>query len=104
MTGRFTIKRQQSSAPQKMRTAASAKQKVEQAPVAKTEDVENNEQKEINEDMLTTSQKVEAFANAMAAQNAPKTVKKVKSDKGLIEKVESTKTVLTEDNRELLRD
>lgn len=37
-------------------------------------------------------------------KNTNKDVKKVKSDKGLIERVESSKIVLTEDNKQLLND
>lgn len=57
------------------------------------------------ENMLTTKEKIEMFGevNSETEKQAQKT-KKIRNDKGLIEKVESTKTVLTEDNRELLRD
>lgn len=110
MKSRFTYKKAQSAAPQKRRVAP--KQRVDavkndatavsdEKPV--TEEAIENKTEEKNEDMLTTSQKVEAFEQVMSQQ--PKsTAKKIKNDKGLIEKVESTRTVLTEDNRELLRD
>ena len=36
--------------------------------------------------------------------DTPKAVKRIKKDKGLIERTESSKTILTEDNKELLKD
>lgn len=45
---------------------------------------------------------VEVIAQRMGLDS--KDVKKVRSDKGLIERVESSKVVLTEDNKQLLVD
>lgn len=36
--------------------------------------------------------------------DTPKAVKRIKKDKGLIERTESSKTILTEDNKQLLVD
>ena len=36
--------------------------------------------------------------------DAPKAVKRIKKDKGLIERTKSSKTILTEDNKQLLVD
>ena len=36
--------------------------------------------------------------------DTPKEVKRIKKDKGLIERTESSKTILTEDNKQLLND
>ena len=36
--------------------------------------------------------------------DTPKAVKRIKKDKGLIERTESSKTILTEENKELLMD
>lgn len=36
--------------------------------------------------------------------DTPKEVKRIKKDKGLIERTESSKTILTEDNKQLLVD
>lgn len=60
----------------------------------------NNRKKEDSE-MLTKEQieQIEAQANAMQQE-----VKVVKKDKGLIERTESSKIVLTEDNRQVLND
>ena len=60
------------------------------------------ETKEITEEnTMTTSEKVELAKQVLG--DAPK-VKRIKKDKGLIERAESTKSILMEDNRELLVD
>ena len=49
---------------------------------------------------MDTAQKldtVEAIVN-----DEPKKVKKIKKDKGLIERTESSKTIITEDNKQLI--
>jgi hypothetical protein len=57
-----------------------------------------------NKSVMTTEEKI-ALAQA-ALNDAPVAapVKRVKKDKGLIERTESSKTILTEDNKELLND
>ena len=52
---------------------------------------------------MTTEQfnKIEDLAQEI---NVPKQVKVVKKDRGLIERTESSKIVLTEDNRQVLND
>lgn len=65
--------------------------------------IENKEGKNIKD--MDTQEKI-MLANAVLSQsddNLTK-VKKVRKDKGLIEKTESSKIILTEDNRELLID
>lgn len=63
--------------------------------------IENNE--EIKENIvMDTKEKIQMAAAVLNAEQ-PK-VKKVKKDKGLIERTESSITILTEDNRELLKD
>lgn len=71
-------------------------------PIIEVEDiVKNNE--EIKEDnVMDTKEKIQ-MANAILNAEQPK-VKKVKKEKGLIERTESSITILTEDNRELLKD
>ena len=64
--------------------------------------IENNVNE--NKQVMTTSEKI-AMAQSVLNDNikaAP--VKRVKKDKGLIERTESSKTILTEDNKELLND
>lgn len=59
----------------------------------------------INE-VMNTKEKVELAAAILAQDNISddKNIKKVKKEKGLIERTESSKIILTEDNRELLND
>lgn len=59
---------------------------------------ENNIQE--NKSVMTTEEKI-AMAQGVLTGSAPKRLKK---DKGLIERTESSKTILTEDNKELLND
>jgi len=62
---------------------------------------ETNEINTINEKVMTTNEKIAMAKNVL---NDVITVKRVKKDKGLIERTESSKTILTEDNKELLND
>lgn len=61
--------------------------------------------KEVNEEVMTTSEKIAMAQSVLnnASQTTP-SVRRVKKDKGLIERTESSKTILTEDNKELLND
>lgn len=61
---------------------------------------ENNDIKE--DKVMDTKEKIQMAAAVLSAEQ-PK-VKKVKKEKGLIERTESSITILTEDNRELLKD
>jgi len=65
-------------------------------------EVNENKKKKVTD--MDTQEKI-MMANAILNQTEPITkVKKVRKDKGLIEKTESSKIILTEDNRELLND
>lgn len=55
-----------------------------------------------NKSVMTTSEKIAMVKDVI--NNAPSTTKRIKKDKGLIERTESSKTILTEDNKELLKD
>ena len=57
-----------------------------------------------NKSVMTTNEKVAMAQSILNGADAPSTVKRVKKDKGLIERTESSKTILTEDNKELLND
>jgi len=61
--------------------------------------------KKVNEEVMTTSEKIAMAQSVLnnTDQSAP-SVRRVKKDKGLIERTESSKTILTEDNKELLND
>lgn len=64
--------------------------------------VENKEEKEI--EVMDTKEKIQK-ANEILSQKEPQQkVKKVKLDKSLIERTKSSTIILTEDNRELLKD
>ena len=55
-----------------------------------------------NKSVMTTEEKIAMAQAVLGGQAAP--IKRVKKDKGLIERTESSKTILTEDNKELLND
>lgn len=63
--------------------------------------VPKNNSKKLNEEMDEKINRAEEIMNNMKAANHVKVVKK---DKGLIERTESSKIVLTEDNRQVLND
>lgn len=64
--------------------------------------VENKEEKEI--EVMDTKEKIQK-ANEILSQKEPQQkFKKVKLDKSLIERTKSSTIILTEDNRELLKD
>ena len=65
-----------------------------------TEDIDNN--KNLKDNTMTTEQ-LERAEGLVKNINKPK-VKVIKKEKGLIERTESEKVVLTEDNRQVLND
>ena len=71
--------------------------------MVESKNIENNIEKSIKD--MDTQEKI-MMANAILNQTDMITnkVKKVRKEKGLIEKTESSKIILTEDNRELLND
>ena len=102
------IKRNNRVASVKVKPTSVVTPKAEKKP-AKVEDkkveepkseTKNNKQKK--EDMtLEQIEKAEVLAQNL---EAPQKVKVVKKDRGLIERTESSKIVLTEDNRQVLND
>ena len=54
-----------------------------------------------NKAVMTTDEKVAMAQNVLTPAS---NTKRIKKDKGLIERTESSKTILTEDNKELLVD
>jgi spore germination cell wall hydrolase CwlJ-like protein len=68
---------------------------------AKENVAQKNNSKKLNEEMDEKINRAEEIMNNMKAANHVKVVKK---DKGLIERTESSKIVLTEDNRQVLND
>ena len=83
----FIIKRNQETKPQKVKAVNKA-----------SESKKNNEKKN-NKVMDNRIKMAEEIIN-----DTPKAVKRIKKDKGLIERTESSKTILTEDNKQLLVD
>lgn len=65
------------------------------------ENVTENKVEVKKEEVMDTKEKIE-LANAILGDEQK--VKRVKKEKGLIERAESSLTILTEDNRELLKD
>lgn len=57
-----------------------------------------------NVTVMTTSEKIAMAQSVLNGADQAAPVKRVKKDKGLIERTESSKTILTEDNKELLKD
>ena len=57
-----------------------------------------------NKEVMTTSEKIAMAQSVLSGADIAAPVKRVKKDKGLIERTESSKTILTEDNKELLND
>jgi hypothetical protein len=65
----------------------------------------NNNIIEERKEVMTTSEKIEMVNSILDDQAQNKVnAKKIKKDRGLIERTESSKIVLTEDNKELLVD
>ena len=83
--GRFIIKHINSMKPQK--TVTPSENKINE-----------------NKSVMTTEEKIAMAQAALAGQSQAAPVKRVKRDTGLIERTESSKTILTEDNKELLND
>jgi hypothetical protein len=86
--GRFIIKHIQNNKPQKQISASYP--------------VENKVNE--NKSVMTTEEKIAMAKNVLSGTEASAPIKRVKKDKGLIERTESSKTILTEDNKELLND
>ena len=76
-------------------------EEIKEKPKPKTEkkSTKNNERKN-NKKMMTEEQ----IASAENVANVLSDTKVIKKDKGLIERTESSKIILTEDNRQLLND
>lgn len=81
----------------KRKTVSTKKQEQNTMP----EEMKNKQEKKEIEPMDEKVNKAEEIMKNMKAANHVKVVKK---DKGLIERTESSKIVLTEDNRQVLND
>lgn len=72
-----------------------------QKPMAKAECTYNENKDSKKKSVMNTDEKV-AMAQSILAPSS--NTKRIKKDKGLIERTESSKTILTDDNKELLID
>lgn len=88
--------------PKAVPTAEEKKLTTEAPKSKKSAQVQSNkEEDKTDTDMLTQEQLKQIEASA---ENLKPVVKVLKKDKGLIERTESSKIVLTEDNRQVLND
>lgn len=74
-------------------------EEIKEKPKTEKKSAKNNERKN-NKKMMTEEQ----IASAENMANVLSDTKVIKKDKGLIERTESSKIILTEDNRQLLND
>lgn len=104
----FFQKKSQDKKPQKGYTQKIEAQNILSTPnkAKKEEIIPNTKQKKVthkNKKNMDTAEKVE-LAKQILGDTNPNQIKIVKGDNELIEHSESCKTILTEDNKELLRD
>lgn len=71
--------------------------------VKKTKVKKNKEEKQDNFMDANKLKQAEEIVNVLSGVD-PNQIKRIKSDRGLIERTESSKVVLTEDNRQILND
>ena len=77
--------------------------KEEEVKTPKRGNKKENNESELNTKVMDTREKIELASSILEMEAQPK-VKKVKKDRGLIERVEGSTIILTEDNKELLID
>ena len=94
------IKYKRKSNPEKLSSPIQKEEKVA-SELSKASAPKKNNSKKLNEEMDEKINRAEEIMNNMKAAG---NVKVVKKDKGLIERTESSKIVLTEDNRQVLND
>ena len=79
------------------------KPKVSEEPVVKEEPkAEPAPKKKNNEDKNNEAMDIEQIEKLASELTPEQTTKKIKKDKGLIERTESSKIMITEDNKQLL--
>ena len=69
--------------------------------VEKKPDADVNNKKSKKQEAMMDIEQIEKLANELTPEQ---TTKKIKKDKGLIERTESSKIMITEDNKQLLKD
>jgi hypothetical protein len=70
----------------------------------KSQDIKPQKRQVINNSKKEEVMDKISMAESILKTTPPKEVKRLKKDKGLIERTESSKTILTEDNKQLLVD
>ena len=81
------------------------KPKVSEEPVVKEEPKAGPApKKKNNEDTNNEAMDIEQIEKLASELTPEQTTKKIKKDKGLIERTESSKIMITEDNKQLLTD
>lgn len=70
----------------------------------KSQDIKPQKRQVINNNKKEEVMDKISMAESILNTTPPKEVKRLKKDKGLIERTESSKTILTEDNKQLLVD
>ena len=73
--------------------------------IKRSQDIKPQKSRIKYQPIITTEKVMDKISMAEQIINdTPKEVKRIKKDKGLIERTESSKTILTEDNKQLLVD
>jgi hypothetical protein len=90
------------------KTSINEKEEVQTAENAKEQKPKNGKGKKNKEESNVIMdenklKQVEDLVNVLSGVD-PKQIKRIKGDRGLIERTESSKVVLTEDNRQILND
>jgi glucose/arabinose dehydrogenase len=99
--GRFIVKRTQERKP----SARLVRMEPSIVPETKPEEPQKNKIAKKKENMMNPQEKAARIEEILQNQEENKgRVKRVKKDKGLIERTESSKVILTEDNKQLLND
>lgn len=97
----FIIKKSQDVKPAKKKSRIVVSEKNVKGLENKVTTYVDGSKKKIN-NVMDTKSKLDMAESVIS--DAPKAIKRIKKDKGLIERTESSKTILTEDNKELLVD
>ena len=99
--GRFIVKRTQERKP----SARLVRMEPSIVSETKPEEPQKNKIAKKKKNMMNPKEKAARIEEILQNQEENKgRVKRVKKDKGLIERTESSKVILTEDNKQLLND
>ena len=99
--GYFFNKKRQSTKPSLIISNKPEQSEAKETPSANVVEEVSENKKTNEEKVMTKEEKVQAIEKIVFDE---KPVKKIKKEKGLIERTESSKVILTEDNKQLLMD